>query len=98
MDVDGLRAEMKLFSDVPCAFALADELEHFEFAVRQLLNRRGGASWPPGGQPLEDSRRHARADVDFAAKTLPDGGEQRLAARLLHDVAAGSGPQSAFGV
>ena len=42
MDFDGLHAEVKLLSDLAGAFALADELENFEFAVGQLLNGRTG--------------------------------------------------------
>ena len=40
MDFDSLRAQVQLRGDFFRAFALADQLEHFEFAVRELLDRR----------------------------------------------------------
>ena len=38
MRFDRLNAEMELFGNLAGAVALADEAEHFEFAIAQILN------------------------------------------------------------
>jgi len=40
VDVDGLRAEAKLFRNVTRAFALADQLENLELTVGEFSDRR----------------------------------------------------------
>src|SRR4051812_41831526 len=95
MDFDGLDAEVELLSDLAGAFALADELEGFEFAVAQALDGRtarfrtatgkilesfSGRRSESGGSPIE-----RLSDREFEAfQLIGQGKGTRQIAEQLH--------------
>jgi len=89
VNFNGFDANAQFLRHFTSARALADQLEHFEFAIGQGFNR--GLILVSARKGIEDARRNILTDVSPAGENSTDSFNNFFASLLLHDVAASTG-------
>ncbi len=98
MDFNGFDAQMKMRCNFSSAFASANEPKDLELTVGEPLQRRAFDPLPTASKRFDDPGGDFLAHIGSPGQNLADGLHQFLTALLLHDVAAATGAQDAFGI
>src|SRR5206468_1982880 len=88
VSVDGADAQSQFGADFACATAFANQLKHFQFAVRQLSDAE---LWlRTSGKRFQNSGRHLGAEINLSRHHLADGSEHLFRGFVLGDISTRS--------
>ena len=98
MGLDRFRADAECVGNFADFVAFADELENFEFAIGQKVDRIVGRGRLPGRPVMLQLRRNHRTEITPPVQCFPQGGGDVVDRVLFYNVTHRTGPESARGV